>query len=134
MSKYKITLDGKTYEMEIERIDGNASVSSQPKAAPVSAPAPVKASAPVKAAAPTAASPAAAQTGGNAVVSPMPGTIIKLLAAAGDTVKKGQAVLVLEAMKMENEIAAPKDGKIAALHVAQGDAVQGGAALFEIAE
>ena len=126
MSKYRITLDGKVYEMEIERLDGSEAVQKKTPAAK-----PAQASAPVK------PSPAAASTqpaAGNAVVSPMPGTIIKVYAAAGETVKKGQSILVLEAMKMENEIVAPKDGKIAALHVAQGDAVQGGAALFEMDE
>lgn len=127
MSKYRINLDGKTYEMEIERIDGSEIAHSQPKAAPVKVSAPAPAAPAVKAA-------PAQPSGGNAVVSPMPGTIIKLYAAMGEMVKNGQPILVLEAMKMENEIVAPKDGKIVALHVAQGDSVQGGAALFEIGE
>ena len=130
MSKYRITMDGKTYEMEIELMNGNA-----PVAAPKKEEAPVKAAsvqaAPVK----TAAAAAVQQPAtGNAVTSPMPGTILKVNVSLGDTVQKGQAILVLEAMKMENEISAPKAGKIIALHVKQGDSVQGGDALFEIEE
>ena len=123
MSKYRIVLDGKTYEMEVEKIEGDA-IASAAKPAPAAAP--VQA-APKKA-------PARAQSAGNAVTSPMPGTIVKLLIAEGDAVKAGTVVMVLEAMKMENEITAPKDGKIVALHVKQGDAVQGGAPLFEMGE
>ena len=121
MSKYRIKLDGKVYELEIERMDGAA---PQPaaKPAPAAAPAPQLAAREVPAAA------------GNAVKSPMPGTILRVNAAAGDAVKKGQSVLVLEAMKMENDIAAPRDGKLAALYVARGDTVQGGAPLFEIGD
>ena len=125
MSKYRITLDGKTYEMEIELMDGSVPAAAPKAAAPaVAVPAP---------AAPAAAAPAApAVSAGSAVVSPMPGTILRVNVSLGDTVKKDQPVLVLEAMKMENEIVAPKDGAVTALHVSQGDAVQGGAPLFEI--
>jgi len=130
MSKYRITLDGKTYEMEIELMNGSA-----PVAAPKKEEVPVKAAsvqaAPVKAAAAAAVQQPAT---GNAVASPMPGTILKVNVSLGDTVQQGQAILVLEAMKMENEISAPKAGKIIALHVKQGDSVQGGDALFEIEE
>ena len=131
MSKYRITLDGKTYEMEIELMDGSAPVAAPRKEEAPAKAAPVQA-APVQAA-PAAAAPAAAQpAAGNAVTSPMPGTILKVNVSLGDEVQQGQAVLVLEAMKMENEISAPKAGKITALHVKQGDSVQGGDALFEI--
>ncbi len=126
MSKYRITLDGKTYEMEIELMNGSA-----PIAAPKKEEAPFKVAAPVKAAPAAAVQQPAA---GNAVTSPMPGTILKVNVALGDTVQQGQSILVLEAMKMENEISAPKAGKIIALHVKQGDSVQGGDALFEIGE
>lgn len=128
MSKYRIILDGKTYEMEIEKLDGSAPVQT-PKPAPAPAP---KAEPKAQAAAAPAAP--AQPAGSGAVVSPMPGTILKVFAAVGDAVKSGQTVMVLEAMKMENEIVAPRDGKISALYAAQGDAVQGGAALFEIGE
>ncbi len=131
MSKYRITLDGKTYEMEIELVNGSA-----PVAAPKKETAPAKAAAPAVQAAPAKAAPAAASqpAAAGAVASPMPGTILKVNVAQGDTVQQGQAILILEAMKMENEISAPKAGKITALYVKQGDSVQGGDALFEIGE
>lgn len=128
MSKYRITLDGKIYEIEVERIDGVSSVQSTkvpPASTPVATTVPKRES----------AVPAAVQpVGRNAVASPMPGTILKVYVTVGDEVKKGQPVLVLEAMKMENEITAPRDGRVTALYVAQGDTVQGGDPLFEIGE
>lgn len=129
MSKYRITLDGKVYEMEVELLSGDAPVGVKRDApkAPVSAPK----AAPAQAAAPKAA-PKAASGAAGAVLSPMPGTILKLLAGAGETVKAGQAVLVLEAMKMENEIVSPKDGALKAVFVKEGDSVQGGDKLFEL--
>ena len=123
MSKYRITVDGKTYEMDVELIGANgAAVQPVAKAAApvVSAPA---APAP-------AAKPAAASTG--AVFAPMPGTILKVLKASGDAVKAGDVVLILEAMKMENEITAPSDGVIGSLSLAQGSTVAGGDLLFEV--
>ncbi len=127
MSKYRITLDGKTYEMEVERVDRNTPAA--PAAAPVQA-APAAAAptpAPMASAAPAAAT-------ADSVQSPMPGTVLRIAAKEGEQVKKGQLILVLEAMKMENEIVAQKDGKLRALFVSEGDSVQGGAALFEIGE
>ena len=120
--KYRITLDGKTYEMEVERIDGV--VPAAPVAAAPAAPAPAVA----PAAKPAAQAPAAA----GAVTSPMPGTVLRLMASEGESVKKGQPILVLEAMKMENEISASSDGVLKKLYVQQGETVQGGAPLFEI--
>ena len=123
MSKYRITVDGKTYEMDVELIGANgAAVQPVAKAAApvVSAPA---APAP-------AAKPVAASTG--AVTAPMPGTILKVLKASGDAVKAGDVVLILEAMKMENEITAPSDGVIGSLSLAQGSTVAGGDLLFEV--
>ena len=123
MSKYRITVDGKTYEMDVELIGANgAAVQPVAKAAApvVSAPA---APAP-------AAKPAAASAG--AVIAPMPGTILKVLKASGDAVKAGDVVLILEAMKMENEITAPSDGVIGSLSLAQGSTVAGGDLLFEV--
>lgn len=123
MSKYRITVDGKTYEMDVELIGANgAAVQPVAKAAApvVSAPA---APAP-------AAKPAAASTG--AVIAPMPGTILKVLKASGDAVKAGDVVLILEAMKMENEITAPSDGVIGSLSLTKGSTVAGGDLLFEV--
>ena len=128
MSKYRITLDGKTYEMDVELIGSNGVVSQ-----PVKTEAKPAVSAPK--AAPAAAAPAAskpAETGSGSVVAPMPGTILKVLKADGDQVKAGDVVLVLEAMKMENEITAPADGTVASLSLAAGSTVAGGDLLFEI--
>lgn len=123
MSKYRITVDGKTYEMDVELIGTNGAA-VQPVA---------KAAAPVVSApatpAPTA-KPAAASTG--AVTAPMPGTILKVLKASGDAVKAGDVVLILEAMKMENEITAPADGVIGSLSLTEGSTVAGGDLLFEV--
>ena len=123
MSKYRITVDGKTYEMDVELIGANgAAIQPVAKAAApvVSAPA-----APAQ-----AAKPAAASTG--AVTAPMPGTILKVLKASGDAVKAGDVVLILEAMKMENEISAPADGVIGSLSLTEGSTVAGGDLLFEV--
>lgn len=132
MSKYRIVLNGTTYEMEVEKIDGNAAAKAAketPDSKPALAVETVKATSAV---AKPAASVSAA--GGSVVKSPMPGTILKVYAAEGETVKNGQSVLVLEAMKMENEIVSPRDGKVTALYVEQGQSVQGNDALFEIGE
>lgn len=123
MSKYRITLNGQVYEMEIEAIE-EGTVPAQPQtAASETAAAPTADSAPVH---------AESEPADNAVISPMPGTVVRLMAAQGDTVTKGQPVLVLEAMKMENEITAVKGGVISAMYVAEGQTVSGGEALFEI--
>ena len=127
MSKYRIKLNGKTYEMEVVRADG--SESEQPKVSMVA-----KAADPVADSAPKAAEQIRPGLGSGAVQSPMPGTIIQVCAVEGEMVKQHQVILVLEAMKMENEITAPRDGKIVRLYVAKGAAVQGGAPLFEIGE
>ena len=124
MSKYKITLNGKTYEMEVEAIDG-----SMPVAAPKATPAPVAAP---KAAPAPAAAPVASSSAAGAVNSPMPGTILKVNKNVGDTVAAGEAVVVLEAMKMENDIPAGKAGVIKSIAVAQGQAVAAGEFLFEV--
>ena len=132
--KYKITLNGHTYEVEVEA--GKAMLLDEYEAyAPVAAPAPV-AAAPVAAAAPEAApapAAAAAVTGSGEVVSaPMPGTILKVNVQNGQAVKAGQVLVVLEAMKMENEIMAPKDGTITAVAVQKGASVDTGAPLVFI--
>lgn len=130
MSKYKVTLNGKTYEIEVEK--GEAIVQAEYDAmAPAAAPAPV-------AAAPTAApaaAPAAPQvTGaGEAVTSPLPGTVLDIKVQAGAAVKKGQLLVVIEAMKMENEILAPKDGTVSQIVASKGATVDSGAPLLVIA-
>ncbi len=132
MSKYKITLNGKTYEIEVK--EGEAIVEAEyeaaaPSAAPAPAPVAPAASAP-------AAAPAAAPqvTGaGEVVSSPLPGTVLDIKVSAGTAVKKGQLVAVIEAMKMENEILAPKDGTVSQIVASKGATVESGAPLLVIA-
>ena len=122
MKKYRVNVNGTVYEVELEEITGAA------VAAPVAAPA---APAPAPAAAP-AAPVAAAPAGGEKVTAPMPGNILSVNVAAGDTVKRGQVLLILEAMKMENEIMSPCDGVIASVNTSKGSAVESGALLCVI--
>ena len=116
--KYVVTLNGKRYEVEVSESDAIlTSVSNAAPAAPVPAAAPV--------AAPTAApaSPTAAAVSGTQVISPMPGTILKVNAAEGQAVKAGDVLFILEAMKMENEIVAPCDGTVKQILASKGSTV-----------
>ena len=124
--KYKVTLNGRTYEVEVEA--GKAMCVAEYEAFVPAAPAPV-AAAPV-AAAPVAAAPAAAApVAGEAVTAPMPGNILKVAVTAGQAVKEGDLLLVLEAMKMENEIFAPCNGTVAQILVSKGSTVDTGATM-----
>jgi len=123
MSKYRIKLNGKEYELEVEAMDGSVPAPKSPATKAVATPAPSAASA-------SKASAAPASKG--AVISPMPGTILKVNKAQGDTIKAGESVVVLEAMKMENDITAPADGVIKSLNVSQGQTVSKGDVLFEV--
>ena len=125
MSKYRITVEGKTYEMDVELIGANGAV-----VAPVAKAAAPVVAAPKAAPAPVAAKPA--EVGSGSIVAPMPGTILKVLKASGDAVKAGEVVLILEAMKMENEITAPVDGTIGSLNLTEGSTVAGGDLLFDV--
>ena len=124
MRKFNISVNGTSYEVEVEEVGGGYSAP-----APVAASAPAAASAP-KAAPKKAAAPVAA---GEQVAAPMPGNIWAVSASVGQEVAEGDVILVLEAMKMENEIMAPKAGKVASINVEKGDSVEAGQVLFVIA-
>ena len=127
--KYKVTLEGRTYEVEVEA--GKAMCVAEYEAFVPAAPAPV-AAAPVAApvaAAPAAAPAAAAPVAGEAVTAPMPGNILKVAVTAGQAVNEGDLLVVLEAMKMENEIFAPKSGTVAQVLVSKGSTVDTGATM-----
>ena len=126
--KYKVTLNNRTYEVEVEA--GQAMLVDEYEAY---APAPAAAHAPAPAApaaAPAAASPALAA--GEVVKSPMPGNILKINVTVGQKVNEGDTLLVLEAMKMENEVAAPRSGTVAQIIVSKGAVVETGAPLVVI--
>jgi len=126
--KYDVTLNGKVYEVIVERGDAILVSVNDAVAAPVPVAAPVAAT-PV--AAPTPA-PTASLSGGEPITSPLPGTIVKVNVKPGDTVKSGQPLLILEAMKMENEITAPRDGKILQIVVDKGAKVDTGSPLLSL--
>ena len=132
--KYKITLNGRTYEVEVEA--GKAMLLDEYEAIAPTAPAAAPAAAAPVAAAPAAApaAPAApAVTGaGDAVNAPMPGTILKVNVQNGQAVKEGDVLVVLEAMKMENEILAPKNGTVTQVLVSKGSTVDTGAPMVVI--
>ena len=114
MKKYRVTVNGTVYEIELEEMTGAAPAAAAPAAAPAPAPA------------------AAAPAGGEQVTSPMPGTILSVNVAAGDTVKRGQVLMILEAMNMDNEIMCPCDGKIVSVNTSKGATVESGTLLCVI--
>jgi biotin carboxyl carrier protein len=136
MKEYKYTIDGNKYEVAINEVgETTAKVTVNGAEYTVEWEKPVEEKPVVKvqpvAAKPAApAAPAAAPVSGNAIKTPLPGVIIDVKVNVGDTVKKGDTVVVLEAMKMENNINADRDGKVVAVHVAKGDTVADGAALI----
>ena len=131
--KYKVTLNGRTYEVEVEQ--GKAMLTDEYEAyAPApAAPAAPAAAAPAAPAAPAPAAAPAVTAAGEPVNSPMPGTILRVEVAQGAAVKEGQLLVVLEAMKMENEILAPKDGTVAQVVVQKGSHVETGSPLISLA-
>jgi biotin carboxyl carrier protein len=131
MRSYKISVNGQSYDVTVEEV-GAAAPALRATAQPVSAAvaAPAKAAAP---ASPSASTPAAGASGTTQVKAPMPGTLLAFKAAAGQAVKRGEVLLILEAMKMENEITAPIDGVVTVLRVAEGASVSTGDVLLELA-
>ena len=125
--KYKVTLNGKCYEVVVEK--GEAVCEAVYDAPTAAAPAPA-AAAP---AASPAAAPAPAAGAGEAVTAPMPGTVLNVKVTQGQSVKKGDILLILEAMKMENEITAPRDGVVSQIVAAKGAAVDTDAPLVILA-
>ena len=151
MKKFLISVNGTQYEVDVEEVTGSASPSAipqtaAPKAVPAAAPAPAQpqaaqpmpatAGAPAPAPAPvtatTKAAAAAAAPGSQIVNSPMPGTILKVSVAVGESVKKNQVLCVLEAMKMENDIVSPRDAEVAGIMVTRGASVNAGDALISL--
>lgn len=141
--KYTATLNGKQYEVELERMDDYAPIPrygeapaapAAPITAPAAAPAPVApAPAPAAPAPAPAPVPAAAPSSGSTTIeAPMPGKILNVKVAAGQAVKFGEVVIIMEAMKMETEIVAPADGTVSQILVKAGDAVDTGAALVAL--
>lgn len=126
MKNYRITVNGNTYDVAVEEIGGGAAPAA---AAPVMTPA-----APAAPAAPApAATPAASGSKGSVVVSaPMPGKILGVKTEVGKAVKKGDVLMVLEAMKMENEIVAPQDGTVASVETTVGAQVESGDTLVTL--
>ena len=121
MKEYTITVNGVAYDVTVDE-KGNGGASVAPSAAPA-----------VKAATPApAAAPAKAAQGNISVTAPMPGKVLAVKVNVGDSVQSGAPVLVLEAMKMENDIVAPKDGKVVAINVKVGDSVESGAVLVSL--
>ncbi|MEI3100627.1 MAG: biotin/lipoyl-containing protein [Oscillospiraceae bacterium] len=129
--KYKVTLNNRVYEVEVEQ--GDAMLVDEYELAAPAAPAAPAAAAPVAAAAPAAPAAPASVAAGEPVKSPMPGNILKINVSQGQHVEEGDVIMILEAMKMENEIVATKSGTIAQIAVSKGAVVETGTVLAVIA-
>ena len=125
--KYIVTINNNNYEVEVEKGEARLVKTTETAATPVTAQVvSAPAAAPAAPAPAPAAAPAAALASGEKVTAPMPGVILQVKKNSGDSVKKGEAIMVLEAMKMENEVIAPKDGVIAQIAAAKGATVNTG--------
>ncbi len=131
MRKYLVNVNGTSYEVMVEEING-AIPAAPVAAAPVAPAAPVISAPAAPVAAPAVPAAPVSAACGETISAPMPGTILSVSVKQGDTVKKGQVLMVLEAMKMENEIVSPKDGVIASVSVCAGTSVNTGVALCVI--
>jgi glutaconyl-CoA decarboxylase len=132
IKNYRVTVNGQSYDVAVEEAGSVASVAQPtPAAQPAPAPQPVVQAA-AQAAAPAAA-PVAALAGASTVKAPMPGTVLSLKVSPGQSVKRGDVLLILEAMKMENEISAPSDGVVAAIRVQAGSTVNTGDPMVDLA-
>ena len=125
MKKYLITVNEKQYEVDVEEVKttGNSfqTLKSAPKMKSGVSPSQIKSS-----------KPKASGKGGEKITAPMPGSVFKMLVSEGDEVKKGQILMVFEAMKMENDLTSPIDGKVVAVNVAEGDAINVGQELIVV--
>ena len=119
MKNYRITVNGTAYDVAVEELGAGAAPAAAPVATPAAPAAP----------APAAAPAASGSQGGTTINAPMPGKVLSVKASVGQSVSKGDVVMVLEAMKIENEIVAPADGTIASIDAAEGQSVEAGAVL-----
>ena len=144
LRKFKISVDGTQYLVEMEEVGAPTPTPADAAPAPVTAPAPAPAAAPAPAPAPAAApapapepapaaAPAPVAAGSHAQTAPMPGTILDIHVKVGDVVTANQPVMILEAMKMENEVVAEQAGTIASINVEKGAMVNPGDTLFTLA-
>ena len=117
MKRFNITVNGKAYDVAVEEVDATSQAAVSAPAAPAPTPAPA---------------PAPSAGEGEKVTAPMPGTILDVKVAVGDSVSKGQVIMILEAMKMENDVNAPCDGKVLSVNTTKGSAVETGAVLAVI--
>lgn len=129
MKNYRITVNGNTYDVQVEEL-GKSATAAAPTA-PAATPAPAV---PTSTPAPAPAATPAPSAGGTNVTSPMPGNILDIKVNVGDKVSANQVVVVLEAMKMENDIVTPAAGTVASINVTKGQAVNSGDVLITVAE
>jgi glutaconyl-CoA decarboxylase len=130
VKKYKVTVNGQSYDVGVEEVGAAGAPVQAAAAVQASAPAPVQQA---PAAPAPAAAPAPVAAGASTVKAPMPGTVLSLKVAAGQAVRRGDVLLILEAMKMENEITSPSDGTVAAVRVQAGSTVNTGDPMVDLA-
>lgn len=124
MKKYRVTVNGQSYEVEVEELGGEAPVAASIETKPIAETKPNNDSAAKQQPKAENPKPAAAVSGGQiSITSPMPGTILSIKTKPGTQVSKGDVLMILEAMKMENEILAPQDGKVVSIETTEGASV-----------